>query len=427
MKYFYILLTLTLFISCKKEEKIISITNPKEYNKYILASNNSTFNSANSEKEFWSKRLRPDSSGIGDLGPLAKSYTAMYNASGDIQYLLEAENLYRKAVIISAQNKDTYVRKLAKNLIIQRQYTEAKFILEESFNGKSNKRATQFLLFDVNIKLGNYTEAYQLLGLLKNTNDYNYLLRLSKWMDYKGNKKASIRNLEEAMKIADSRKSKILQIWTYTHLANLYTNSGRIAEAYQLILKTLQLQPDHIYAKKQLAWILYSYEKNSMEARRILNSVMKTNKLPDLLLFKAEIEEFDGNTSESNKLKNRFIKIVSAEKYRSMYIKNLIEIYSETAPIKSLQLAKEEIKNCSTPDSYALLALSLLKNMDKEKALLLIEEKVEGKTNNPRSLYYQAIVFKATHKTQKVNDLKALLNNSTFELGNVLNNSIKNL
>ncbi|MCF6306678.1 MAG: hypothetical protein L3J09_01855 [Flavobacteriaceae bacterium] len=427
MKYFYILLILTLFSSCKKEEKVISITNPKEYDIYILDSNNSAFNNANSEKEFWSKRLRPDSSGIGDLGPLAKSYTAMYNASGDIQHLIEAKNLYRKAINISAQNKDTYVRKLAKNLIIQRQYTEAKFILEESINGKSNKRATQFLLFDVNIELGNYTKAFQLLGLLKNTNDYNYLLRLSKWMDYKGNKKASIRNLEEAMKIADSRKSKILQIWTYTHLANLYTNSGRVEEAYQLILKTLQLQPDHINAKKQLAWILYSYEKKSMEAKRILNSLLTTNKLPELLLFKAEIEEFEGNTSESNKLKNRFIEIVSAQKYGSMYSENLIKIYSETAPVKALQLAKEEIKNCSTPDSYALLAYSLLKNMDKEKALLLIEEKVEGKTNNPRSLYYQAIVFKATHKTKKVNDLKATLNNSTIELGNVLNNSIKNL
>ncbi len=427
MKSIYILLIVTLFSSCKKEEKIIPITHPTEYNIYILDSTNSTFNSANSEKEFWSKRLRPDSSGIGDLGPLAKSYTTMYDASGEIQHLKEAENLYRKAISISANNKDTYVLKLAKNLIIQRQYTEAKFILEESFKGKSNKRAIQFLLFDVNLELGNYAEADKLLGLLKNTNDYNYLLRLSKWMDYKGNKEASIRNLEQAMRIADSRKSKILQIWTYTHLANLYANSGRVKEAYQLILKTLQLQPDHVNAKKQLAWILYSYEKKSKEAKRILNSLLTTNKFPELLLFKAEIEEFEGNTSESNKLKNRFVEIVSAEKYGSMYNKNLIEIYSETTPLKALQLAKEEIKIGSTPDYYALLALSLLKNKEKEKALKLIEEKVEEKTNTPRSLYYQAIVFKATNKTKKVNDLKATLKKSTIELGNVLSNSIKNL
>jgi thioredoxin-like negative regulator of GroEL len=415
---------MTLFSYCNKEEKRISITNPNEYNKFIIDSNNITFNTANSEKEFWSKRLRPDSSGIGDLGPLAKSYTTMYEASGEIIYLKEAEKLYRKAIIISAQNKDIYVRKLAKNLIVQRQFSEAKLLLEESFKGKSNKRATQFLLFDVNIKLGNYSEADKLLGLLENTNDYNYLLRLSKWMHYKGNNEAAIRNLEEAMKIADSRKSKTLQIWTYTQLAKLYTNSERVKEAYQLILKTLELQPDHSKAKKQLAWILYSYEKNSMEAKRILNSIMTTNKFPELLLFKAEIAEFEGNISESNQLKNRFIEVVSAEKYGSMYHRELIEIYSETIPKKALQLAKEEIKTCNTPDSYALLAYSFLKNKEKENALLLMEEKVEGKTNNPRSLYFQAIVFKAAHKTKKVDDLKVKLNNSAIELGNVLYNSL---
>jgi len=427
MKCFYILLIFTLFSSCKKEEKIIPIANSKEYNKYILDISNITFNSANSEKEFWSKRLRPDSSGVGDLGPLAKSYRIMYEASGEILYLKEAEKLYRKAIIISAQNKDIYIRKLAKILIIQRQFIEAKLVLEESYKGKSNKRATQFILFDVNLEIGNYTEAYKLLGLLKNTNDYNYLLRLSKWNNYKGNKEASIRNLEEAMKIADSRKSKVLQIWTYSHLADLYINSGRVEDAYQLYLKTLQLQPDHINALKQLAWILYSYEKNTMEANRLLNSIMTINKFPELLLFKAEIAEFEENTSESIQLKNKFIEVVSSEKYGSMYQRELIEIYSETAPSKALQLAKDEIKICNTSDSYALLAYSLLKNNEKEKALIVIEENVEGKTYDSRALYYQAIIFKANNKTNKVKDLKDALKNSSFELGNVLNNSINNL
>jgi len=398
MKYFYILTLLVVFLSCNKDEKIKLITNPNEYNKYLIDNNNQTFERARSEKEFWSKRLRPDSSGVGDLGPLAKAYTAMYEASGGISYLKSAEKIYRKALNISANHKDLFVRGLANNLMAQRRFKEATIILEKSFKGKSNKRATQFLLFDVNMELGNYLEADKLLGLLKNTNDYNYLLRLSKWMDYKGNTAAAIRNLKKAMKIADSRKSKILQIWTYTQLAELYFNSERVEEAYLLYLKVLKLQPDHSIAKKQIAWILFSFEKNTTESIRIINSIMHINRFPDLLLFKAKIADYQENTSESNQLKNAFIETVTNKEYGNMYNKELIDLYSESDPERALQVAKEELTVCSTPDSYALFAYAQFKNGQKEKALQLIEEKVKGKTHNSNTLYYQDLIFNANEK-----------------------------
>ena len=424
MKLHYLLIVFFFVLSCKKEEPIHKITNPVDYKKYLNTVNNSTFESAKSEKEFWSKRLRQDSSGVGDLGPLANAYTTMFKTSGDVLYLKDAEAIYRKAIKVSAHSKDSYSRSLAHNLISHHRFQEAKTVLEESLNEVANKRAVQHILFDVYMELGEYELADKTLIKLKNKNDYNYLIRLAKRNDHQGNLEGAIHNLIDAMKIANSRKSKTLQLWTYTNLADFYGHSGQIKKAYQLYLKTLELQPDNIYAKKQIAWILYSYEKNLKEANYIIDSIMVNNKSPEYLLLKADLEEYQGNTSESNKLKEKFIFLVTTQNYGVMYNSHLIELYSETKPKRALELAIQEVSNRATPESYSLLAYSQLKNGNNNKALQIIEEYVINKTYEPKSLYYSAKIFMANNKNQIAEELKNELSKNIFELGPIISNDL---
>ncbi|MFK5983240.1 MAG: hypothetical protein QM499_10020 [Flavobacteriaceae bacterium] len=424
MKLPYLLILFFFVLSCDKDETIDIITNSEDYNGYLYTTTNSTFESAKSEKEFWSNRLRKDSSGVGDLGPLANAYAAMFTASGEVLYLKNAEIIYRKAIKISAHSKDSYIRSLAQNLISQHRFVEAKKILEESLKGASNKRAIQHILFDVYMELGEYKTADKTLLKLKNKNDYNYLIRLAKRNDHKGNLEGAIQNLTEAMKIADSRKSKTLQIWTYTNLADFYGHSGQIKKAYNLYLKTLKIQSDNNYAKKQIAWILYSYEKNPLEANSIIDSIMVNNKSPEYYLFKADLADFDGNTSGSNKFKEKFIKSASNEDYGIMYTSYLIELYSETNPKLALELAIQEVNNRATPETYSLLAYSQLINGDKSKALLTIEKYVIGKTFEPKSLYYSAIIYKENKNYKKEKELNDELLKAAFELGPLIMNEL---
>ena len=427
MRYCYILFICIIFNSCNNIELKEIITNPEDYNTFLELSNNKTYKRALSEKEFWSKRLRSDSTGIGDLGPLANAYTLLYDTTGDITYLKNAENILKKAIAISANNKDTYTRSLAQNLISQHRFKEAKLILEESYRGISNKRATRLLLFDVYFELGEYKKADETLGYLKNTNDFNYLIRLAKWNDHRGELKAAIRNLEEALNIADSRKSKSLQIWAYTNLADFYGHAGRIKESYNFYIKTLKLQPDNTYAKKQIAWIAYSYEGNIKEANRILDSIMMKNKSPEYYLFKSEMLLFNGAISESNSLIEKFISTVEGEEYGLMYNNYLIELYTEINPLKSLEIANEEILNRATPEMYSLLAYAQLKVGDKEEAFNTINNLVVGKTLEPKSLYYSALVFNANNKNKKVAIIKKELEKDYFELGPIIAQKISEL
>jgi len=426
MKRLFILAILCCFVSCKMETGE-SITYKKDYDQYLFTANKETYKNAVSQKEYWSKRLRPDSSGVGDLGPLAAAYTNLFETTGDGQYLKNAEQLYKKAITIAGNNKDVYQRGLARNYISQHRFAEAKTILVESYAGVSNKKATELMLFDVYMELGDYETAYTYLGKVKNNSDYNYLIRLSKWSDYKGNLDAAIRYMEQAKGIADSRDSKPLKIWTYSNLGDYYGHAGRIGEAYQHYLMTLKLQPDNAYAKKGIAWINYSFQEDTEEANRILDSVMVNHHVPDYYLLKSEMADYEGRTSESEKFLAQFIQAINEGKYGEMYNGYLIELYAESQPKEALKLAVKEVENRPTPETYDLLAFVQLKSGDKDAALETISKYVEDKTFEPMAQYHAALIYQAHGMNDKVKALKAELLDASFELGPVLSLHAKKL
>ncbi|MAN58397.1 MAG: hypothetical protein CMC08_01025 [Flavobacteriaceae bacterium] len=426
MKTTSIIILFLAFVACS-EPTPEKITNPEEYNTYLLSSNTTTFDEAVSKKDFWNKRLAADSSGVGDLGPLAAAYAQLFETTGNVEHLRNAEKLYRKAMDISANNKDSYARALAHNLISQHRFKEAKTILEESYGGVSNKHETELMLFDIAMELGEYDAAYRYLGKVKNNSDYHYLIRAAKWSDYKGDLDNAIKNMEKAKEIAESRNSTPLKIWTYSNLGDYYGHAGRIEESYNHYLKTLELQPDNAYAKKGIAWIAYSRENNPEEANRILDSVMRTHKVPDYYLLKAELAQHQGAESEVVANEQKFISAVDNESYGPMYNAYLIEYFAETDPDRALQLAREEVANRATPETYHLLALAQLKADREMEALKTIEEHVVGKTFEPMAQYHTALVYKANGMEDKVAELKQELEEASYELGPVLSKKIEKL
>lgn len=417
MKSFIILLLFIGLIACKQEstEKII---NPQDYNAFLSTSNKESYDLAVSENNFWGRRLTPDSTGVGDLGPLAGSYSMLFDATGNVDYLKNVEQLEKKAIEISAFSKDSYKRTLAHNYISQHRFKEAKVILEETYAGPSNKEATARMLFDVYMELGEYEKADEMLGRIKDNSDYNYIIRLAKWSDHKGDLDSAIKYLQKARTMAESRGNRSLKIWTYSNLGDFYGHAGQLQKAYTEYLKTLVLQPDNAYVKKQLAWLAYSHEHNTVEAERILDSVMVNRNVPDYHLLKADMANYNGNIAVRNKEWGTFIKLINENpNYGNMYNTYLIEIYAETDTTKSLQLAEKEITNRATPETYQLLAYAQLVNGKKKEALKTIQNHVEGKTYEPKALYHAALVYKANGLDDKVQELKHELAKAYYELG----------
>lgn len=416
-----------MLASCVSEPEIEPIAMSEDYDQYLNTSERSSMIEAENEVAFWSKRLRPDSSGVGDLGPLANAYTSLFDATGNVTYLNKAETIYEKAMQISANNKDIYARGLARTYISQHRFKEAAQLLKESYEGISSKRATEFMLFDVLMELGEYDEAETYLKKLNNTSDYNYIIRAAKWSDHAGDLSKAINYMESAKAIAESRDSKPLKIWTYSNLGDFYGHDGRIKDAYQHYLMTLELQPDNAYVKKGIAWIAYAYQEDAPEARRILDSVMQNHKAPDYYLFLAEMAENDKDDIKAGEYTAAFINAATDETYGGMYNAPLIEVLAETAPDRALAIAEAEVNDRATPETYSLLAYASLMKGEKQRALEIIESRVKGKTYEPMATYYSAVVYKANDKNTELKPLKKELQEAAFELGPVLSKKIEDL
>ena len=74
-----------------------------------------------------------------------------------------------------------------------------------------------------------------------------------------------------------------------------------------------------------------------------------------------------------------------------------------------------------------MLALAQLKGGDKNKALETITTFVEGKTFEPKSLYYSALIYKENKMDAKVAEMIFELQDSFFELGPLFTKKTNNL
>jgi tetratricopeptide (TPR) repeat protein len=426
MKNLITLTYLLLVVGCARDNPQ-EITSVLDYEEYLTATMTPSKDEALNELVFWKLRLTKDSLSTIALSKIAGLYTSLYTIRGDISDLYTAEKIIKKALRLSARNKDTYLRSLAHNYITQHRFKEAKVLLDSAYEFPDNKRATEFMLFDVSMELGDYRKADEVLGKIKNNADHNYLIRLSKWSDHKGNLDAAIRYMEQAKNIAESGGVESLKVWTYSNIADFYSHAGRLKDAYEHYLMTLELQPDNAYAKKSIAWIVYASEKNSAEATRILDAISTYHKVPDYYLLKAELAEFDENHSEVKAQEENFIKALATKDYGDMYNAYLIELYAKTKPEYALSLAKLEVENRATPEAYQLLAYAQLMAGKSDKALMTIKSYVTGQTFEPKAIYISALVYKANGMVDRLPGLKAELNEAAFELGPVIMREIEKL
>ena len=409
-----------LLLGCngQGDKDVTFATNPEDYTSFLQADPIKSYAAALEEKEFWSKRLGSDSTGVGDLGPLAGAYSKLFETSGAIQHLKDAEQVYKKAITVAAiKIQDGYKRALAKNYITQHRFKDAITLLEESYAGISNKYATELLLFDCYLEVGAYSKALQFLKKIENINQFDYLIRISKWSDHQGDLSAAIGYMEKALTIANSRKNLALQIWTNTNIADYYGHQGDIKASYNHYLKTLALQPDHAYAKKGLAWILYSKEHNITQASVLIDHLLKNHNLPDYYLLKAEMASYQGDSVLSEEYMQQFFTLANNPLYGDMYNTHKIRALVKTDPYKALQLAQKEVDNRTTPQSYQFLALAQLASNQKQEALATITNFVVGKTSEPMALLHSAQVYKANGMLDKVTALKTALLPASYELG----------
>ena len=421
------ILTLTILISCTQTPD--KITDTKDYNSYLETKENKGLALANEEHKFWTEKLEKTPNQYPYLGKIASANAQLFSTTGEINYLIEAEKKLILANEKTNYNNAGYLRSLARNYISQHRFKEA---LEQLLKAEENGEKliqTQQMLFDVYLELGNAKKAAHYLNEVKDLSAFGYLIRLSKWSDHEGNLDAAIKYMEQAKDIAESSKNQGLMQWSYTNLGDYYGHANRIEDSYNMYLKTLATNPNEAYAKKGIAWIVYSHERNPEEALRILDAISTAHHSPDYYLLKSEIAEFQKDTVKKDQYIKDYMAAVENTQYGDMYNKyNALLFAEELNKVDSaMQIAQKEIDNRPTPQSYDLLAWSYFHKGEAKKALEIVEQHIANKTFEPEAQYHMAAIYMANGMGKDANKLKKELLESAYELGPVLEQNIKNL
>jgi tetratricopeptide (TPR) repeat protein len=206
--------------------------------------------------------------------------------------------------------------------------------------------------------------------------------------------------------------------WTLSNLGDMYGHAGRVEEAYQAYLSVLKKNPAHDFALKGIAWIALSHDHNTTLAKQIVSVLAKRKEMPDMHLLLAKIAEQEDNLSEKNAQLQLFTQKASEAKYGDMYNKYLALLEAEEFknPNKTVEIAKIEIGNRPTPQSYDLLAWGYFQQGQVEKAVEVAQQYVEGKTFEPEAFYHLGVIYKNIDE-EKSNDFLREASQSSFELG----------
>jgi tetratricopeptide (TPR) repeat protein len=419
-----ILAALMLLGACRKNES--KITNRLDYEQYLGSMEVPT---SSKYFELWNSKIKPDSIQLSSFGVVAGEYQRYFKASGDIRYLQKAEQALERAVEIAAIGKAGYNRSLARNYISQHRFREALQLALTARKYGSGLKETYNLLFDIEMELGAFGNAEKYLDSIKDFSDFGYLIRLAKWNDHLGDTESAIAFMEKAAAKAESSSNKSLMLWTYTNLADYYGHAGRISDSYSYYLRSLRIDPSDAYAKKGIAWIIYSYEDNPGEALRILDSVTEYHRAPDYYLLKSQIADYMGDDKKRLINLDQYFKTIKEPGYGDMYNTYSIAFYLDQAIQydQALRLAETEVANRPTPNSYGLLAYCYFKRGELDKALDLVNDHIAGRTEEPEILLYVAEIFKAAGKVPETRELKSKLLSSKFELGPASDHIITNL
>ncbi len=426
-KIYTILMVSALMMSCNTKDT--QITDIEDYNKFLSLSENKALNITKEDHNFWEEKLEKNENQFPYNAKIAAAQSQLFQLTGTIEHLAEAEKHLVEANVKTNYNNASYLRSLARNYISQHKFKEALELLKKAETNGEKLESTQKMLFDVHLELGNTTQAKQYLNTFIDYNGFDYLIRLAKWKDHEGDLASAITYMEKAMELAEYSKNDYLKQWSYTNLADFYGHDGQIKKSYVYYLKALELEPQDAYAKKGIAWIVYSYERNPEEALRILNSITNYYNAPDYYLLKVDIAEYMNNNKVKENNLNEFAVTVDKKYYGVMYNRhNALLLSNDKKSInKAYNIALEEVKNRPTAQSYDLLAWTLYKKGDVQKALDIAKKHVVDKTYEPEVLFHLAQIYKVNGLYKEANKLQEELLKSTYELGPLMEQQIKQL
>jgi hypothetical protein len=351
---------------------------------------------------FWKNRIRPQRPGIVSEMKYAAALSMRFHLYGDIRDIKMADSTIHKLDADFNHHEAAAQLFLMHNDILQHRFTEAGEWLKKARSIGLKKYDLLTSTFDVDFELGRIFNAASALKELR-ADDYGYYFRRSKMDHLNGLLDSSIHAMERAALL--EKGSPYLEQVALSNSADLLIHAGELEKAADLYTQCIRMNGADFHSLSGLGWIALMKDHNDSLAEKIFSFVRRKNKLPDALYRLVLVAESRGDSLIERKYAEEFVEQASDTAYGNMYNKYLIELYTGILknPVRAEYLAKRELQNRSTPQTYAWYAWTLFSNGKKEAAMEQFQRNISGRPLEGLELYWMGKLMQGMNKGYNAN------------------------
>lgn len=368
------------------------------------------------EVDFWRKRITPNTPDYSNSLNYAAALVARFHLLGNINDLKSSDSVLL-TMSKRYNNKEVGpIFTLVSHSILQHRFMQADSLLDMAKSMGLKKYESAASSFDVDFELGKIGQAKIELAKINQSSDFGYQFRNSKMMHYMGELDSSIAAMQKAVDNAGQDKS--LALAALSNLGDLNLHAGRMNKAYKTFLACINANSADLHSMMGIGWIALIKDNNPVLANKIFQFVSTKVASPDPLFKLMAVAEYTKDSSAQLTFAKAFEQKVTDPLYGNMYNKYLIQLYTGILnnPSKAVAIAKAELLNRATPQTYAWYVWALINNRQQEEAFKVYEKNVAGKPLESLELYWMGKMMQALNKGYNANQFFKEANKNNFEL-----------
>ncbi|MES2113043.1 MAG: hypothetical protein V4577_30110 [Bacteroidota bacterium] len=420
MKYLFgVLIIASAFISCKsKNSKIVDkVYVDSLINHYTLPK---IVQDNDADMQFWKNRIDPKQTRQVNESKYAATLISRFHFFGDIQDIKKADSIYHNINKAYNNSLSSPFVALTSTAMLQHHFRQADTLFEQAKKLGVDKFTLTTLLFDVNFELGRYPIAGAYLKQLKSAKDYSYFFRRSKYDHFTGTLDSAISAMNKASNLA--RNSDYLKGIALSNEADLNIHAGDLQKAADIYKECIKINSADFHSILGLGWVALAHDKNDTLAEKIYKFVLTKNKLPDPLFKLYQMAQQRGDKNLEKRYAEDFIAKATDTVYGRMYNKYVIEILTGILnnPAKAEALAKDELNNRATPQTYAWYVYTLYMNGKKNEAYKVFQQHVSGQPLEGLELYYMGKMMKGLDKGYNAEEFFKAADKNKYDLSSAM-------
>ncbi len=403
------------FLSCQNMEKslvdksfIDSLT--RHYSLPAIAVQNEK------ERQFWLGRINPAAPGYLNESRYAGSLNMQFRFSGEIDSLKKADSILQQIDRNFNHKEASADLALVSHSITQHRFLQADSLLQAARRLGLRPYESFSTSFDVDFELGRYSEARTELNAIQSPNDFGYYFRRSKLDHLDGELDSSIQDMVKASRLAGA--NDYLNGVALANAGDLYIHAGNWPEARDAYTQCIRLNSADIHSLMGLGWIALVHDRNDSLAEKIFRLAQSKTLLPDPLFKLTQTAAVRHDSTRQIQYARAFAKQASGPAYGRMYNKYLIQLYTGILhkPALAESIAKDELSNRATPQTYAWYVWTLLNDNKKDLAYDTYRQYVSGKPLEALELYWMGRLMEDLSKNYNATEFYKAADKSRYDL-----------